>query len=94
MNVADQSILNVREVGDIGIAGKQAGGTGVDISDIVGEEEIPGEMQQAEMTPVAGVKFLAMKQEVGGGGSGIGFRAEISNVGDTLFFVYDKVLND
>src|SRR4029077_10269216 len=61
---------------------------------IVGQQEIAREVQDAEVSPVTGVKLLSVPEEVGGGGCGIGGRTEVRDVGNALFFVDDEVLDE
>src|SRR5437762_12991276 len=46
------------------------------------------------MSPVAGVKFLPMQQQIGSSRSRIEACAEVCNVRNTLFLVDDEILDD
>ena len=52
------------------------------------------QIQQSQMAPVAGMKFLAMQEEIGCGRSRIGFGAEVAYVRNTLLFVDYQILDD
>ena len=94
MHVANQALLFVRQVGNRGVGRKQARRSRIWISGVVGEQEISCQMQQAQVSPIAGVKFLTVQQEIVGGRCGVERGAEIGDIGNALFFIDDEILHD
>src|ERR1019366_508308 len=46
------------------------------------------------MSPITGVEFLTMQQQMSARRSGIELRRKVRNVGNALLLVYDKVFDD
>src|SRR5712664_2998530 len=94
MNVSDQRVLCMRHVSHPCIRRKQAGRRGIGIGSVTWQKEILGEVEQAEMPPVAGVKLLSMEQEIGVRRSRVGPGAEVRNIRNSLFFVDHQVFDN
>src|SRR5581483_10609875 len=94
MNVSGERLLLVCDVRDGGIGRKQACGRGPGISRVSGDQKIAREVQQAEVSPITGVEFLRMEQEIIRGGSCVGFWSEVCDVGNALFFVDDQIFDN
>ena len=62
MNVANDCLLLMSNISHDGVCGEQARRRSVGISGITGNQEVAGEIQQAKMSPIAGVIFLGMKE--------------------------------
>ncbi len=62
VNVSDQSVLFVRHVSHHCIGWKQAGRRCVRVGGVAGQKEMLSQVQQSQVPPVAGVKFLSVKQ--------------------------------
>ena len=65
MNIAHQSVLFMRHIGDHRVGREQAGCGSIGVRRIAGQKKILGEVQQAHVSPITGVIFLAMQQEIG-----------------------------
>ena len=59
-----------------------------------GQDQIPRQIQKAEMSPVAGVKFLRVLQQVIFVGSQIELRRKVRDIGEALFFIDNQIFND
>ncbi len=52
------------------------------------------QVQQTQMSPVAGMKLLTVQQQIGGGRSRVRFSAEVRDVRNALLFVYHQIFDD
>ena len=64
MSIADESLLLVRQIGDVRIGGEKARCRGVAVGCVVRQQKVVSEIQQSQMSPVTGVKLLAVEQPV------------------------------
>ena len=94
MNIAHQRPLGVREIGDIGVAGVEARGCRVGISGVAGEYHAVREAQEPDMTPVAGVKLLAVHDERLRLGGRVELHTVIGDIRKALLLVDDERLDD
>ena len=84
----------MRHVRYVRVSWKQARRGSVGIARVSGQKKMLREIQQAEMSPIAGVKFLAVQQEVGCCRSRVRLGAEVCNVRNALLFVHHQIFDD
>ncbi len=94
MNISHQRVLLMRHVGHICVGGKQAGCGCVGVRGVAGQKKISRQIQQAQMPPIAGVKFLPMQQKIGRGRGRIRLGAEVCDIRNALLFVDDQVFDN
>ena len=81
------------QIGDVGVGRHEAGGGGVGLAGVVGEQVVIPQPEQGGVPPEAGVELLAVHEQEPRAGNGIGRGAERVDVGDALLLVDDQVLD-
>src|SRR3954447_13248734 len=94
MHIADESLLLVRHIRDGSVCRKKASCCGVPIRRVVGYQVVASEIYQSKMPPIAGMKFLPMKQQIRAGRSWVRLGAEVSDIRDTLLLVDNQILHN
>ena len=81
------------EIGNVGVHRRQAGGRGIRIADVAGQDRTAVGVQDAQVTPVACVEFLAMDDLDAGCGK-IAAHAGVGDVRKALLLVDDERVDD
>src|SRR6266404_478161 len=89
MRVANQPMLRVGQVSNHSVGRKQARRGGIRICSVVRKQEVVGKIQESQVPPVAGVKFLSVKKLSRGRRMAVSAGAEVGNIRNSLFFVHD-----
>ena len=94
VDVADESALRMREIGDACVCERKTRRGGVGVAGVLGEQVMRLEAEQADVSPDARMKLLRVHQQERCGGYRIGVRAEVGNVRNPLLLVHDQILDD
>ena len=95
MYIAGQRVLFMGEVYDSRIRRKRARGRCIRVPGVPGQQPMIFQIQQPDVSPITGMKFLPVKKQGAGGGSRIGRASpKIADVRNSLLFVHDQVLDD
>ena len=91
MRVADQAALRMCQVGNRRVVRIRTRRGGERVGGVSRQQQVLREIQDAQMTPVAGVEFLAVQDQEPIGRCRIDVGAKSGDVGKSLLLVYDQV---
>src|SRR6266536_2934606 len=86
-------MLLVDQIGNNSVRWKQTCRSGIRICSVIRNQEMVRKIQESQVPPIAGMKFLPVKKQSRRGGKVITAGAKVGNVRDPLFFVDDEVFN-
>ena len=94
MHIADERALRVGKIGDCAVVRVRARKRTVLIGDETRRQIMIGQPEQAEVSPVARVIFLAVQDEDAVSTRRVRIGPEVADVRDPLFLVHDQIVDD